>query len=35
MGRFHEFEMRSIDGENVAFSRYDGELCLAVNVASR
>jgi glutathione peroxidase-family protein len=35
MGRFHEFTMQSITGEPVAFSRYDGELCLAVNVASQ
>jgi len=35
MGRFHELTMKSITGESVDFSRYDGELCLAVNVASQ
>lgn len=35
MSRFHELEMASITGENVKFSRYEGDLCLAVNVASK
>ena len=35
MGQFHEFEMTSIDGEQISFDNYDGQLALVVNVASR
>ena len=35
MGTFHEFEMTSIDGEQISFDRYDGQVALVVNVASR
>jgi glutathione peroxidase-family protein len=31
---FHEFEMDSITGEPVAFSDYEGKVCLVVNVAT-
>jgi glutathione peroxidase-family protein len=31
---FHELEMDSITGEPVAFSDYEGKVCLVVNVAS-
>jgi glutathione peroxidase-family protein len=32
--KFYDFEMTSITGESVAFSRYRDKLCLVVNVAS-
>ena len=35
MGQFHEFEMTSIDGEQISFGNYEGQLALVVNVASR
>jgi len=35
MGQFHEFEMTSIDGEQVSFDNYNGQVALVVNVASR
>ena len=35
MPGFHDFEMRSIAGEDVRLSRYQGQLCLAVNLASQ
>ena len=35
MGQFHEFEMTSIDGEQISFDSYEGQLALVVNVASR
>jgi glutathione peroxidase-family protein len=35
MARFHEFTMKSITGEDVDFSRYEGTLSLVVNVASQ
>lgn len=35
MARFHEFTLRAIDGEMIDFSRYEGQVCLVVNVASR
>ncbi len=35
MGRFHEFTMTGIDGEQVDFSTYEGQVSLVVNVASR
>ena len=31
---FRDFEMKSITGESVSFSQFDGEVCLVVNVAS-
>jgi len=34
MSSFHEFEMNSIEGDAVAFDRFEGQLCLVVNVAS-
>ncbi len=34
MSSFHEFEMTSITGEQVAFDQFQGQLCLVVNVAS-
>ena len=34
MSTFHEFEMISITGERVAFDRFEGQICLIVNVAS-
>jgi len=35
MGQFHDFEMTSIDGDQVSFDRYDGQVALVVNVASQ
>ncbi len=34
MQSFHDFEMSSITGESVKLSRYDGQVCLVVNLAS-
>jgi hypothetical protein len=34
MQSFHDFEMSSITGEPVKLSRYDGQVCLVVNLAS-
>ncbi len=34
MQSFHDFEMSSITGEPVKLSRYEGQVCLVVNVAS-
>lgn len=34
MSNFHGLEMKSITGEQIAFSDYEGKLCLIVNVAS-
>lgn len=34
MARFHEFEMASLEGEQVAFSDFADGACLIVNVAS-
>ena len=34
MKRFYDFEMPSISGEPVEFSRYRDQVCLIVNVAS-
>lgn len=34
MATFHDFEMKSITGESVSFSDYDGQVCLIVNLAS-
>ena len=35
MGRFHEFEMPSLEGDAVSFADYEGRASLVVNVASR
>jgi glutathione peroxidase-family protein len=35
MSTFHDIEMESITGEPVALSKYQDNLCLIVNVASR
>ena len=35
MSTFHELEMLSISGEPVQLSKYQDNLCLIVNVASR
>ena len=34
MGRFHDFEMASLEGEQVSFSDFADSACLIVNVAS-
>lgn len=34
MARFHDFEMTSITGEQIPFTRFDRTACLIVNVAS-
>ena len=35
MPSMHDFQMTSIDGEDVALSQYEGKVCLVVNVASK
>jgi glutathione peroxidase-family protein len=35
MSSFHDLEMTSITGDQVAFDRFRGQFCLVVNVASR
>ncbi len=35
MSKFHELTMQSITGEAVDFSRFEGKVCLVVNLASR
>jgi len=35
MPSFHDFEVRSIDGDTVPLSDYAGKVCLVVNVASQ
>jgi glutathione peroxidase-family protein len=35
MSQFHELEMAAITGEAVSLSKYQDNLCLIVNVASR
>ena len=35
MTSFHQLQMTSISGEGVSFDRFDGTVCLIVNVASR
>ena len=35
MGNFHDFEMASIDGDQISFDRYDGQVALVVNVATK
>ena len=32
---FHDFTVKDIDGQDVQLSRYRGEVCLVVNVASK
>ena len=34
MASLYDFEMKSITGESVALSQYDGQVCLIVNLAS-
>jgi glutathione peroxidase-family protein len=34
MSAFHDLEMRSITGDQVAFEQFRGQICLVVNVAS-
>jgi glutathione peroxidase-family protein len=34
MASFSDFEMKAITGESVALSRFENQVCLAVNVAS-
>lgn len=34
MSAFHELEMTSITGDQVAFDQFRGQMCLVVNVAS-
>ena len=31
----HDFKVRNIDGEEIGLSKYRGQVCLVVNVASR
>lgn len=33
--KFHDLQMKSINGEDVSFADFQGQLCLIVNVASR
>jgi glutathione peroxidase-family protein len=35
MPSLHDFEATSITGESIRFSKFEGQLCLIVNVASR
>jgi glutathione peroxidase-family protein len=35
MSTFHDIRMESIDGEPVELSKFQNNLCLIVNVASR
>ena len=35
MASMHDFEMETITGETVSLSRYQGDVCLVVNLASR
>ena len=32
---FHDFTVKDIDGQDVQLSRYRGDVCLVVNVASK
>ncbi len=34
MASLHDFEMKSITGERVKLSDYEGQVCLIVNLAS-
>lgn len=35
MSDFHQLEMNDINGESVSLSKFQDNLCLIVNVASR
>jgi glutathione peroxidase-family protein len=35
MSTFSDLTMKSITGEDVSFSRFDDQMCLVVNVASK
>lgn len=35
MGQFHEFEMQTITGDQVAFDTFQDKVSLVVNVASK
>lgn len=35
MAHFHDIEMRSITGEQVHFSKFQDQVCLVVNVATK
>lgn len=35
MSSLHDFDARSITGELIELSQFEGQLCLVVNVASR
>lgn len=35
MSQFHEFQMQSIQGDQVSFDAYEDQVSLIVNVASR
>lgn len=35
MTSLHDFEMKSITGEDVSLSDYEGQVCLVVNLASQ
>jgi len=35
MSQFHDLEMSAITGEQVSLSKFQDNLCLVVNVASR
>jgi glutathione peroxidase-family protein len=35
MPSMHDFEVDTITGERISLSRFAGQLCLVVNVASR
>jgi glutathione peroxidase-family protein len=35
MANLYDFEVKSITGEPVALSKYEGQVCLIVNLASQ
>ncbi len=35
MASFGEFEMTSITGDPIVLSKFDGQVCLVVNVATK
>jgi len=35
MASIHDFELKSIQGEQIALSDYQGKVCLVVNLASQ
>ena len=35
MSVFHSLTMRSIAGDDIEFARFNGQMCLIVNVASK